>query len=134
MFVPAVMKNDDPTLIAWVTSQAAKGATIVSICNGSLVLANAGLTRGHRATGHWSTFEFRVGKFPDTRWLKNKRYVADGKIVSSAGITAALPTSLALVEAIAGTERAASLAERFGVSDWGQSTTATFFTSRLSII
>jgi putative intracellular protease/amidase len=119
VIVPAVMKNDDPTLVAWVASQAAKGATMVSICNGSLVLANAGLTRGHRATGHWSTYGSRVAKYPDTRWLKNTRYVADGKIVSSAGITAALPVSIALVEAIAGTERAQSLAKQLGVDYWG---------------
>lgn len=119
VFVPAVMKRDDPTLIAWVAAQAKKGATMVSICNGSIVMANAGLTRGHRATGHWSTHRSRVEKFPDTQWLQNKRYVADGKIVSSAGISAAIPTSIALVEAIAGSERAEVLAKSLGVSYWG---------------
>lgn len=118
VFVPAVEKNDDPTLIAWVTSQAAKGATMISICNGALVLANAGLTRGHRATGHWSTYRSRMEKYPDTQWVKNIRYVVDGKIISSAGITAAIPTSLALVEAIAGTESATMLAKQLGVNGW----------------
>lgn len=119
VIVPAVDKSDDPKLLAWVSAQAAKGATMVSICNGALVLANAGLTRGHWATAHWSTHEKRTKKYPETHWLKNVRYVADGKIVSSAGITAAMPTSIALVEAIAGKERAAALAARLGVSDWG---------------
>jgi transcriptional regulator GlxA family with amidase domain len=81
------------------TARAEKGATTVSICNGSLVLANDCLTDGHQATGRWSKHGLRVAKFPDTHWLKNTRYVADGKIVSSAGITAALPFSIALVEA-----------------------------------
>ncbi|MDB5935272.1 MAG: transcriptional regulator [Massilia sp.] len=119
VIVPAVMKRDDPALLAWVTAQAGKGATMVSICNGSLVLANAGLTRGHRATGHWSTHQLRLDKFPDTHWLKNVRYVADGKIVSSAGISASIPTSIALVEAIAGTDRANALAATLGVAYWG---------------
>lgn len=119
VFVPAVEKRDDPTLIAWVASQAAKGATMISICNGSIVLANAGLTRGHRATGHWSTYRTRVEKYPDTQWVKNIRYVVDGKLISSAGITAAIPTSLALVEAIAGTEHAVTLAKQLGVDGWG---------------
>lgn len=132
VFVPAVVKNHDPSLIAWVTSQAVKGATLVSICNGSLVLANAGLTRGHRATGHWSTHESRVKSYPDTHWLKNTRYVADGKIVSSAGISAALPTSLALVEAIAGTVRAETLARQLGVSYWGTKHDSDVFHLRLS--
>ncbi|MES2048995.1 MAG: DJ-1/PfpI family protein [Pseudomonadota bacterium] len=115
VFVPAVMKRDDPTLLAWITKQAGKGATMISICNGSMVLANAGLTRGHFATGHWSTYQQRVDKYPETRWLKNMRYVVDGKIVTSAGITAAIPTSLALVEAIGGAERADALAKNLGV-------------------
>jgi putative intracellular protease/amidase len=119
VFVPAVMERSDPTLLAWVTAQAAKGATMVSICNGSIVLANAGLTRGHRATGHWSTYKSRVSTYPDTQWVKNVRYVADGKIISSAGISAAMPTSIALVEAIAGTERAEALAKSLGVGYWG---------------
>lgn len=119
VFVPAVSKQDDPTLLAWISAQAQKGATMVSICNGSQVLANAGLTRGHRATGHWSTYQSRVETFPDTQWVKNRRYVVDGKIVSSAGISAALPASLALVEAIGGTERANALAVSLGVTYWG---------------
>lgn len=119
VIVPAVNKRDDPTLVAWVTAQARKGATMVSICNGSLVLATAGLTRGHRATGHWSTHRKRLADFPDTQWLKDRRYVADRKVVSSAGITAAIPVSIALVEAIAGTVRAQALAGQLGVDYWG---------------
>ena len=119
VIVPAVGRRDDPTLIAWIIAQSAKGATLVSICNGSLVLAQAGLMRGHRATGHWSTHKSRVKDFPDTLWVANARYVADGKIVSSAGITAAIPVSLALVEAIGGTQRAQALAAQLGVGYWG---------------
>ena len=115
VIVPAVMKHDDPALLAWLVAQAAKGATMVSICNGSMVLANAGLTRGHRATGHWSTYKKRVANHPDTLWIKNRRYVADGKLVSSAGITAAIPVSLALVEAIGGAARADAMASELGV-------------------
>jgi putative intracellular protease/amidase len=119
VIVPALKMTDDPTLITWLTAQAAKGATMISICNGSQVLAKAGLTRGHRATGHWSTHKARVKAYPETDWRKNKRYVADGKLVSSAGITAAMPVSLALVEAIGGTARAEALATRLGAAYWG---------------
>ncbi len=117
--VPAVKKRDDPILLAWVSAQAAKGATMVSICNGSQVLANAGLLGGRRATGHWSTHKERMSQRPDTQWLKNRRYVSDGAIVSSAGITAAIPTSLALVEAIGGADKANAFAKELGVDYWG---------------
>jgi putative intracellular protease/amidase len=119
VIVPAVTKSDDAVLLAWITAQAAKGATIVSICDGALVVANTGLMRGHRATGHWATHELREKSYPDTRWETNTRYVADRAIVSSAGISASIPTAFALVEAIAGHDRAADLAKEMGVDDWG---------------
>jgi putative intracellular protease/amidase len=118
VIVPAVVKSKDAALLAWVSAQAAKGATMVSICDGALVLANSGLLRDHRATAHWATESYRKEHYPDTQWISNTRYVADGKIITSAGISAAMPTSLALVEAIAGHERAASVAREVGVSDW----------------
>ncbi|WP_457066713.1 DJ-1/PfpI family protein [Hymenobacter sp. UYAg731] len=118
VIVPAVVKSADPVLLAWITAQAGKGSTIVSICDGALVVANAGLLTGHRATAHWATESLRKAKYPATTWLTNTRYVADGKFISSAGISAAVPVSLALVEAIAGPARAAALARALGVADW----------------
>lgn len=106
VIVPAVRKPDDPALLAWIGAQGAKGATIVSICDGALVVANSGLLKGHRATAHWATEASRKERYPDTQWISNVRYVADGKRVSSAGISAAMPATLALVEAIAGQARA----------------------------
>jgi transcriptional regulator GlxA family with amidase domain len=91
---PAINNSDDPKLLGWITSQAGKGATTVSICDGALVVAKTGLMRGHRATGHWATQSLRREKFPDTTWQTNIRYVADGKIVSSAGVSASIPIPL----------------------------------------
>jgi putative intracellular protease/amidase len=121
VIVPAVVKRDDPTLLSWLKQQAAKGSTIVSICDGALVVANAGLMNGHRATAHWATLDYRRKHFPDVNWIENSRYVADGRIVSSAGISAAIPTSLALVAAIAGPDRAAIVARDIAVDDWSSS-------------
>jgi putative intracellular protease/amidase len=116
--VPAVVRRDDPALLAWVREQAAKGSTLVSICDGALVVAGSGAMDGHRATAHWATADYRRKHYPNIRWVDNRRYVADGTIVSSAGISAAIPTSLALVEAIAGRERAATVAAEIGTPDW----------------
>jgi putative intracellular protease/amidase len=131
VIVPAVVKPDDPTLLAWVTGQGKKGATVVSICDGALVVANAGLFKGHRATAHWATESYRKEHYPDTQWMANTRYVADGKVISSAGISAAMPTALALVQAIAGRERAAEVARQIGVNDWGTTHDSDVFHPRL---
>ena len=118
IIVPAMVRQDDPAVLAWIRAQADKGGTVVSTCDGALVLANAGLLKNRRATAHWATQSLRRKKYPDTTWLGNVRYVVDGRIVTSAGISAAMPTSLALVEAIAGRDAASRLAEALGVGDW----------------
>jgi putative intracellular protease/amidase len=118
VIVPAMRKRDDPVVLSWIADQARKGATIVSICDGALVVANTGLMKGRKATAHWATQTLREEKYPDTRWVPNVRYIADGKIVSSAGISAAMPVSIALVEAISGTKKANAIAHRLGVRDW----------------
>lgn len=120
VIVPALMTMGDeqPLLVDWIRAQADRGATIVSICDGAFPVAQAGVFKGHRATGHWATHQRRVREFPETRWLRNSRYVADGKVISSAGVSASIPVSLALVEAIAGVDRATNLAHELGVEDW----------------
>jgi len=118
VIVPAMVNRKDPTVLAWIVDQARKGATVVSICDGALVVGHAGLLKDKWATAHWASERLRLQEFPTTHWTRNMRYVADGKIVSSAGISAAMPTSLALVEAIAGKERAAALAREIDVVDW----------------
>ena len=131
VIVPAVVKPDDTALVAWVAAQGAKGATVVSICDGALVVANAGLFKGHRGTAHWATESYRKEHYPDTQWISNIRYVADGKVISSAGVSAAMPTALALVEAIAGRARADEVAQQIGVAEWGTKHDSDIFHPRL---
>lgn len=118
VIVPAVHKDDDPALIAWVAAQARKGATVVGVCDGVWVLARAGLLEGRNATGHWYSFDKLRKSYPKTQWLRNKRYVADGKVVTTTGVTATIPVSFALVEAIAGREQALVLAKSLGIERW----------------
>lgn len=131
LIVPAVAMPSDPDLLAWVAAQGAKGATVVSICDGALVVANSGLLKGRRATGHWATESYRREHYPDTEWIANVRYVADGTVVSSAGVSAAMPTALALVEAIAGRERADQVAREVGAGEWGTAHDSDIFRPRL---
>lgn len=117
VIVPATSSHHEEE-VAWLKAQAAKGATLISICDGVEVLADAGLLHDKTATGHWASYTERTTKYPDTHWQTNVRYVVDGKIVSSAGISAAMPTALALVEAIGGTTQASALAQTLGVANW----------------
>lgn len=119
LIVPALQPTDDPAAIAWIRAQAEKGSSILSICNGALTVAATGLMDGRHATAHWASETRRRAEFPNVHWRNNVRYIADGPIVSSSGISAAMPVSIALIAAIAGASRADSVAESMGARDWG---------------
>ncbi len=119
LIVPAVHDSDDPVLLAWIKKQAGKGAAVVGVCDGVLAVAKTGLLEGHRATGHWFSLKGLEAGHPGTRWIKDRRYVADGPVITTTGVTASIPVSLALVEAIAGRERAAAIAKELGATNWG---------------
>ena len=116
--VPAMSPFDDPAVIVWIREQHAKGATIVSVCDGSLTLSAAGLLEGRKATGHWYSIPPLRKANPTMTWVRDRRYVVDRGVATSTGITASIPLMLALVEAIAGRDRAQALSMRLGVADW----------------
>lgn len=118
VIVPAVHDRTEPALLEWVRGQAAKGATMVSICDGLWVLANAGLLEGKRVTGHWFSRDGMRRNHPGAQWIDDQRYVVDGNIMTTTGVSASIPASLALVESIAGRQRALEVAASFGVTDW----------------
>lgn len=110
--------HDDPAIIAWIKAQHGKGAKIVSICNGSLTLAAAGLLDERRATGHWYYIKQLQAKHPTMEWVRDRRYVVDRGVATSTGITASIPLMMTLVEAIGGRAEAEKLSTRLGVADW----------------
>lgn len=119
VIVPAMHNPDNPEVLAWVRQQYNAGATIVGICDGVWILAKAGLLEQKVATGHWYSLDRLARQYPDTTWVRDHRYVADGQVVTTTGVSASVPVSLALVEAIAGTAEAVALAERLDVNDFG---------------
>jgi putative intracellular protease/amidase len=118
VIVPALHDSKDVSVRDFIKAQAAGGATIVSICDGTLVMANAGLLDGHNATGHWFWIDSVAKAHPTMHRVRDRRYVADRGIVTTTGVSASVPVSLALVEAIGGRERAAELAHEIGARGW----------------
>jgi len=119
VIVPAQMKPKDPRLAAWLRAQAAKGAVMVSICEGARATAYAGLLDGKRATTHWYALKGLEKAYPRTTWVRDRRYLQDARIISTTGVSASIPVSLALVEAIGGRAAAEATAGRIGVAEWG---------------
>jgi putative intracellular protease/amidase len=119
VIVPKILPpGDDPDVVSFIRAQHATGSTIVSICAGALTVSATGLLEGRRATTHWYSIEDIREDNPTMEWVPDRRYVADDGIVSTTGVTASLPVSLALVEAIAGRKRAEEMARELGVASW----------------
>jgi transcriptional regulator GlxA family with amidase domain len=118
VIVPAVGEPSDARLVSWLRDQAQRGATLVAICDGVWPVAETGVLAGRRATGHWYSLDDLEEKFPNTVWVRDRRYVRDGPVMTTTAVTASVPASLALIDQIAGRSRAAAVAKRLGVNDW----------------
>ncbi|UTV58568.1 DJ-1/PfpI family protein [Burkholderia arboris] len=118
VIVPAMHRADRPAVLAWLRKQAAAGATMVAICDGAEVLANAGLLRHRTATSHWYSRERLRRRFTDTTWVDDRRYVMDGNVMTTTGVSASIPASLALVNALVGPAAARETAQSVGAQAW----------------
>jgi putative intracellular protease/amidase len=118
VIVPAMSRDDDPTAIAWLRSQAAKGATIIGICAGAKVVGAAGLLDGKRATTHWYYRDEMLKRSPTIRYVPDRRMVADEGVATTTGIIASMPMMLTLIEAIAGRAKAETVAYDLGLEQW----------------
>ena len=88
----------DEMLIDWLRTVEPGCRRVASVCSGAFLLAQAGLLDGRRATTHWSVCDELERAFPTTVVDADAIYVRDGKIATSAGITAGMDLALALVE------------------------------------
>jgi putative intracellular protease/amidase len=118
VIVPAMSRDDDPAVLVWLKRQAAKGAVIIGICAGAKVVAAAGLLDGKRATTHWYYLGEMLKRHPTIQYTTDRRLVADGRMITTTGITASIPMMLTLIEAIAGRARAEMVACDLGVASW----------------
>ena len=76
---------------------AKRGVRIASVCSGAYMLAEAGLLDGRRATTHWQRTRHFLARYPRVKLEADRIFVRDGKIWSSAGISAGIDLALAMV-------------------------------------
>jgi len=92
--------------LEWVRAQRAAVPVMASVCTGSLVYAAAGLLAGRPATTHWASLNLLSEIDPTVKTDVDARYVDDGDLVTSAGVSAGIDMALHLVARFAGTDRA----------------------------
>jgi putative intracellular protease/amidase len=118
VIVPAMSRDDDPAVLQWIRNQAATGAIIVGICAGAKVVAATGLLDGKAATTHWYYLKEVRKAHPEMRYVRDRRIVVDGGVATTTGISASMPMSLTLIEAIAGRDKAEAVGRDIGLAHW----------------
>ena len=96
----------DPAHLEWIRTQRAQVPLMASVCTGSLVYAAAGLLAARRATTHWASLNLLAELDPTVVTDAEARFIDDGDLVTSAGVSAGIDMALHLVARFAGTERA----------------------------
>jgi transcriptional regulator GlxA family with amidase domain len=92
--------------LAWLRAQRELVPLMTSVCTGSLVYAAAGLLAGRPAKTHWGALDELAAADPSIEVRPVDRYVDDGDIITSAGVSAGIDMALHLVVRLAGAERA----------------------------
>lgn len=95
--IGASKASKDPVLRAYVQRVAARARRTASVCSGAYLLAEAGLLDGKRATTHWARSGELQKRYPKVRVEADRIFVREGPIWTSAGITAGIDLSLALI-------------------------------------
>jgi len=109
---------DNPVLLNWIRSQHQTAELILSVCTGSLLLAKADLLHGLKATTHKGAVEMMRSVAPDTVLMPQERWVDNGKIVLSAGISAGIDLSLYVISRLLGNESADETASYMQYDYW----------------
>jgi len=101
----------DPVLLGWIQRKALACRRFGSVCTGAMVLAEAGLLDGRRATTHWNWCDELAARYPRVTIERDPIFIKDGNCYTSAGVTAGIDLALALVEEDLGREVALRAAQ-----------------------
>ncbi|MFM9919657.1 GlxA family transcriptional regulator [Lacisediminihabitans sp. H27-G8] len=107
--------TDDAELVGHIRRVAGRSRRVTSVCSGAFLLAAAGLLDGRQATTHWADCAQLELDYPDVSVDPDAIYVHDGDVWTSAGVTAGIDLSLALVADDYGRQAAALVAKQLVV-------------------
>ncbi|KPC54996.1 GlxA family transcriptional regulator [Amantichitinum ursilacus] len=105
----------DAALSGFLMDAAQVCARFGSVCTGAFALAHAGLLAGRHVTTHWQNAPRLAAQYPQARVELDRIYIRDGKLFTSAGVTAGIDLTLALVAEDHGADVALAVAKRLVV-------------------
>ncbi|RGD58149.1 protein DJ-1 [Kitasatospora xanthocidica] len=119
--VPAVTDPagaGEERLRQWIVERHRKGARILGVCAGSELLAASGLLDGREATSFWSNIGSLERGYPKVDWQRGRRYVEDGRVTTTAGVTSGTVGALRLVGELAGEAESARIGTGLAYPGW----------------
>lgn len=99
------------SLVHWIGATASDAQLVLSVCTGALLLAKAGLLNGLQVTTHHDAFDLLRALEPSSTVLEGRRFVDNGRIITSAGIAAGIDMSLHVVARLLGAKVARATAK-----------------------
>ncbi len=108
--VNGVMRDEET--MKWIKDMGAQSEQVLSVCTGALVLEAAGFLDGLKATTHWGSISRLREQAPNTTVIENVRYVDNGQVVTSSGVSAGIDMSLHVVAKLIGFPAAEKTAVR----------------------
>lgn len=98
-------------VIQWISQRMGKVKLMTSVCTGALLLAKAGLLNGKMATTHWASYDRLENEFPAVTVKRNIKFVDEGNIMTSGGISAGINMTFHIVKQLLGSEIARTTAK-----------------------
>ena len=108
---------DNQELLDWLKERSEQAELVASVCTGSALLAKAGVLDGLRATSNKLAFAWASSQSEQVQWQQQARWVEDGKLFSSSGVSAGIDMSLAVIAKLV-SQQAAEDAANFAEYTW----------------
>ena len=108
---------DNQVLLDWLKERSEQAELVASVCTGSALLAKAGVLDGLRATSNKLAFAWAASQSEKVQWEQQARWVEDGKVFSSSGVSAGIDMSLAVIARLV-SQQAAEEAANFAEYSW----------------
>ncbi len=109
---------DDPEVMAWIKKQTDKDQYVMSVCTGAFILGKTGILDGLTATTFHTAIDDLTKAYPKTKVLPNTRFVDNGRVITTAGISAGIDGALHLVEKLRGRAYAQGVATTIEYDKW----------------
>jgi|SRR6185436_134654 len=107
-----VSQVNNEKLITWINNVNQKAEYVLSVCNGVRLLAKTGALDGKMATSHFGAVDYLAKEFPMVKMVKDKRFVDNGRIITTEGVSAGIDGSLYLLSKIFNKETADNVARQ----------------------